>query len=267
LGQRLQHLQPAPAVGDPGLGQGQPYLSLITGALLLLHLPLQLPHLLAGLVQGLLPGGRNPLHLGCQGCPGLTQFGLSCTECGHTMAGCTRQRKAGRTRYYRDTAWRKGHECSQRMVRAVVVEEQVVEQLRRLRLPRAWVRRVAMLAQGGAEVERLERQRRILNSRAERLKELFLRGDIGEREYARRRRAIEAELRRLIPEQVDLSRVAGWLGDLSLVWERARPAQRRLLVQVLIRSVHVRGEVVERIEPRAPFSELFRRSIRQCPGR
>lgn len=184
---------------------------------------------------------------------------IRCAECGHSMAGQAVPTKGGRVRYYRDTAWRKGDECSQRMVRAGVVEEQVVGRLLRLRLPEAWARRVAMLVEGGPEVERLERQRRIVNSRAERLKRLFLRGDIGEREYERRRRGIEAELGRLVPGELDLGQVEGWLEDLSVVWEPAAPAQRRLLVHILVRSVHVRGEVVERVEPRGPFVELFGR--------
>jgi hypothetical protein len=126
-------------------------------------------------------------------------------------------------------------------------------------LPPAWQDRIALLAQATPEVEQMEQDRRMLRAKEQRLKKLFVRGDITEKDYRRQRRQFVRDSRRL---KTDLTRVdqetRRMLTDFKSLWQRLTRTERKRVAQVVIKAVHVRGERVECIEFNRPFDALFK---------
>jgi hypothetical protein len=126
-------------------------------------------------------------------------------------------------------------------------------------LPASWQDRIALLAQATPEVEQMEQDRRMLRAREQRLKKLFVRGDITEKEYTRQRQQFVRDSKRL---KTDLTRVdqetRRMLTNFKSLWKRLTRTERKRVAQVVIKAVHVRGERVERIEFNRPFDVLFK---------
>jgi len=181
-----------------------------------------------------------------------------CARCGGPLRGCSISGK----RYYRDPARDQARDCDQRMTRADDAEAALGEFLRRLSLPADWQARVLGLIQ-----ERATRGREVVQERAriegqlERLKRLFVLGDLSEREYQAERDRLRAQLATLTPPAMpDLARAADLLQDFGVIWDAATPQERRQIVHTLLEAVYLdSGECgpVVAIEPKAEFATLF----------
>jgi hypothetical protein len=183
---------------------------------------------------------------------------IRCAQCGHRMRGQASKTKTGATRYYRDTHRERGGDCPQTMVRADAIEAQVGERVKGITLPASWRERVGALVAGGAHLERVERERRILNSRFDRLMHLFLRGDIDEEGYDRDRARIQRQMAQLGPVRHDPEgRVAKLLTDFAAIWEQSTQGERRAMLQAMLKAVFVNGEDLKRIEARGALLGLF----------
>ncbi len=182
---------------------------------------------------------------------------VRCARCGGRLRGTYVSGKS----YYRDLAREQGRVCEQRMVRADLAEAALGGFLGRLVLPADWRAQILILvkvrtrAAGDVEAE----QGRI-NALLERLKRLFLLGDLPEREYVTERDRLRNQLAALVPPALpDLERAAALLRDFSKLWEAATPPERKQILQTLLAAVYLdteRGPVVA-VEPRAQFAALF----------
>lgn len=184
---------------------------------------------------------------------------IRCATCGSVMRGVSiHSIKHGVRRYYRDTGRERGLECDQHRVAAEVLEAQVEQRMVAVQLPPAWQERSALLAQATPEVERLEEQRRMLHARRQRLKKLYLRSDISEKQYDKQSTQLTRELKALKSEQTAIDRrFRALVMDFSALWARLTPVERKRIVQVLIKAVHVCGDEVVRIDWHRPFEALY----------
>ena len=205
-------------------------------------------------VRRVLRGEKRPYLLG-----GIAR----CHTCGRRL----RAQGAQSGDYYRDTTVLTGYDdCpyGQSGVRAEVVHEQVGRILRGLRLPEEWREEMAALVGEDEEAGTLRSRRERLIAERRRLKRAYLAGDFEEDEdiYREHLERIREELARL-PTEDDLKRIgeaARVLETVGEVWDEAEEADRRDLVQLILREVEVdvgQGRLVA-LKPHAPFIPLFR---------
>jgi site-specific DNA recombinase len=205
-------------------------------------------------VRRVLRGEKRPYLLG-----GIAR----CHTCGRRL----RAQGAQSGDYYRDTTVLTGYDdCpyGQSGVRAEVVHEQVGRILRGLRLPEEWREEMAALVGEDEEAGTLRSRRERLIAERRRLKRAYLAGDFDEDEdiYREHLERIREELARL-PTEDDLKRIgeaARVLETVGEVWDEAEEADRRDLVQLILREVEVdvgQGRLVA-LKPHAPFIPLFR---------
>lgn len=184
---------------------------------------------------------------------------LYCERCGARMHGS--KGSSGKVRRYQCSTRRYGRNCGQPIVRAEPLEAQMVDWLRgfqpddKLRATVfASLRGAAMCDEGG------ELRRRELLDQLDRLRDLYVMGDLSKSEYVLRRQAIEEEVERLgPPADLDLSRAEAILRDFARFWEvEPSPAERRRLIASLFDRVWQDGGVIVAVKPREPFVRYFK---------
>jgi hypothetical protein len=165
-------------------------------------------------------------------------------------------------RYYRDPAIDQRRDCDQRMVNAEEAEEALGDFLRRLVLPADWQAQVlAKIHRQAGSAQDVERERRRIQGQLERLKRLFVLGDLDEQAYATDRNRLQAQLVSLTPPAMpNLERAAALLQDFGAIWDAAEPKERKQIAHTLLEAVYLdsgeEGPVVA-IRPRAEFEALF----------
>ena len=181
---------------------------------------------------------------------------IRCAACGHVMRAMKNPRGM---RYYRDTAREYGVVCvHNKMANAERVEPQVLAQLKRIVLPEEWKTRVLQLTEATAENAQAKETQRMLHSRLERLQKLYLQGDMSEQAYERQKQRIEAELSRLFKRQPAISQdTRARLDHFDSILAMATPEEKKRMIQMLLRAVHVQEHSVT-LEPRRAFAKLFR---------
>lgn len=184
---------------------------------------------------------------------------IRCATCECVMRGVSMfSMKQGLRRYYRDAGRERGLSCNQKRVRAEVIEGQIERLLSSISLPVTWQERSALLAQATPEVEQLEERRRMLHARQERLKKLFLRGDITEAQYEKQEKHLSRELKALRNQQAAIDgRFRELISDFEALWNRLTLVERKRIVQLMIKAVYVHGQQVVRIDWHRPFEHLF----------
>ena len=181
---------------------------------------------------------------------------IRCSFCHFSMRGITHTNT--KIRYYRDTAREHTSACPRKGVaNAADLEAEVVALAGRIRLPNEWKARITQLASVTPERIRIDEQRRLLQSQADRLQKLFVNGDLVEEEYDRRRLKIQTELDQLARQEpapaVPVKEVARTLHEFL---EHASNEELKRILRMLFRTVHVK-ESVERIEFRKTFIPLL----------
>ncbi|MFC1961056.1 recombinase family protein, partial [Chloroflexota bacterium] len=130
---------------------------------------------------------------------------IRCAGCDCVMRGVSMfSVKHGLRRYYRDAGRERGMNCNQKRVIAEAIETQVEEVIASMTLPPAWQERSALLAQATPEVEQLEERRRMLEAKQQRLKKLYLRGDITEKQYEKQGQQLQRELQAVRNQQITI---------------------------------------------------------------
>ena len=182
---------------------------------------------------------------------------LRCAHCGERMRVVYTHK--GRVRYYcRSKA--QGVGCVGKGSFLDLYEEQIVADLANFVLPDDWQRQVvggSAMGSAGADVEQ---QRRQLQSRLHRLKDLYGWGDLSREEYQVERDTIERALARLAPiEQRDdhLVRLEAYVRSLPAAWQDADAEQRNRLASAIYEGVWVDGARVEYVKPRPELEPLF----------
>ena len=183
---------------------------------------------------------------------------LYCERCGARMQG-TRGSRAQHRRYQCGTR-RRGGACTQRIVTAEPLEQQLVDWLRDFH-PDAALRTLVLEAIQAAAGNRGDDQarRRELHGQLDRLKDLYVMGDLSKDQYVMRRQALEQEIERIGPPvDPDIARAEALLDDFARFWEiEEKPAERhKLLGQLFDRIWQDAGQIVA-VTPRKPFVRYF----------
>ncbi len=167
---------------------------------------------------------------------------LLCDRCGARMYG-----EPHRGRAYMACPTQRGRRgCEQHAVRSDRLESQVEAWLSQLRVPGDW----------RADIERMQRalvaperprpivDRAAIAGQLERLRELFVMGDIGREEYLGRKRELEASLEvgaeAPTYSEAILVQAARLLSDLGQLWAKATAEERVEIATNLFESIRVR---------------------------
>ncbi len=183
---------------------------------------------------------------------------LLCDCCGARMHG-TRGSRAGERRYQCSTRRYHGS-CEQTIVQAHRLESQLVGWLRGFQ-PDDRLRKLVLDTidtDASAQVGDAPRRRELL-AQLERLRDVYVMGDLAKPQYVMRRQAIEEELQRTKPpSDPDLSRAEALLEDFASFWEaEPDPAERRKLLNALFDHVWQRDGTIVAVKPRAAFARYF----------
>ncbi len=103
-------------------------------------------------------------------------------------------------------------------------------------------------------------QRRQIETRLKRIKELYSWGDLDAESYRRGRDQLLAELasrRGAEEQQAVLERTAAFLADLPSAWAAPNHEQRNRLARLLFEAVEIKDERVVAITPRPEFAPFF----------
>jgi site-specific DNA recombinase len=185
---------------------------------------------------------------------------LHCERCGARMHG-TRGSRAGIRRYQCSTHRHHG-DCQQAMVKAEVLEEQLVAWLHAFQ-PDAKLRDLVLdtiRAETQAHPGEDQDRRRELLSQLDRLQDLYVLGDLAKPRYIMRRQALEEELQRLAPPtDPQLDRAQEILGDFPRFWKaEPDPAERRKLINSLFDHIWQDNGTIVAVKPRPAFAPYFK---------
>jgi hypothetical protein len=143
------------------------------------------------------------------------------------------------------------HGCDQRAVRSDRLESQIELWLSTLQVPDDWRADIERMQRAlvAPERQRPSVDRAAIRAQLERLRELFVMGDIGREEYVGRKRdletAMEAGAEAPTYAEAILVQAARLLRDLGSLWSRATPEERTEIAQTLFSSIRVRdGQIV-----------------------
>jgi hypothetical protein len=184
---------------------------------------------------------------------------LCCERCGARMHGC----RTGRNAMRRNQCSTRRHHgtCEQRTVPAIPLEEQLVDWLHDFQPGHALRQRAldTIQAQAGARPGEDVERRRTLTSQLERLRDLYVMGDLTKPEYVMRRQALEEELQRTKPPtNPDLDGARAILEDFARFWDaEPEPAERRKLVLSLFEQVWQKDGQIVAVKPHHAFANYF----------
>lgn len=128
-------------------------------------------------------------------------------------------------------------------------------------LPKTWLELVLAQIQLADELKRVEQERKRVEERMNRLREVYLEGDPSRDHYTDRKRNLETQLASLVIPDVDAAKEAGKLLEaLPTLWEEADLEERRKLLTSMLEAVYV-DTVEERaivaLKPKPAFRALF----------
>jgi site-specific DNA recombinase len=180
---------------------------------------------------------------------------LLCDECGARL----RASSIRDIRYYRcRTTIQRREGCSQRLIRADVVEPFADDLLAGLVLPPDLRARVEAYLVRDEGLEALEVQKRALRTEFERAKELYLAGDIDRDRYERARVEFERGMAQLQPAaHVDVSAAGAMLDDFGALWAATTPLERKGLLATVFNHIRVRDGQVVGYQLTPPFDQLL----------
>lgn len=182
-----------------------------------------------------------------------------CGGCGgsvtvtHHMTGKRRVRCAGRTQ---------GNDCDEPSCFTSVIEDQIGELLAGFAVPprdqerllHVWRHYQSQAVDTAAARIRLRRQ-------LERLKDLYLDGDLDKTEYQTRKAALHDQLAELPaegdPDSAVGARLAAFLADVSAAWTLATADERNRLARQLFRSVVIVNRTAVAVVPRPDLRPFF----------
>ncbi|MEA3375437.1 MAG: recombinase family protein [Chloroflexota bacterium] len=180
-----------------------------------------------------------------------------CARCGAPMRGSL---SSGR-RYYRDPAHDQCRGCDQPMVRALEAEAALRRHLQALSVPLDWRHRLrAMISETRPHTGDVEESRRHYEEQLDRLKQLYIVGDISRRSYERERDGLQSRLVALNPLQMPLlAQAADLLENIDVAWEEADPRKEKQIAHTLLQAVYLDSEIgpVVGIEPKHTLKPLF----------
>jgi site-specific DNA recombinase len=183
---------------------------------------------------------------------------LTCAECsgriGITGGGKGKPRLECRSR-------KQGGPCTNRLTFLSVYEEQVSAYLAAFHIPDDFQEQMlaAMRAMTDQKTDP-EQERRRLEARLERSRNLYAWGDKPEPDYLRERAEIQRQLDALRETPTVGASIEGYaavLRDVTAAWELADAEERNALARTLFDDLQVQGAEVVAVKPRAAFAPFF----------
>ena len=179
-----------------------------------------------------------------------------CDDCGSTMRTF---KGRGRVRTVCNGRIKAG-DCNQPSTFLDVYEQQLLVYLRAFRIPEDYQEKI-LEAQSKLEASySVENERKALQGRLNRVKELYEWGHKNREEYLADYTAIHRKLQELTPADVRpqaLERLASFLKDIAAAWEQATQEQRNKLAGCLFEVVWIKDKKVMAVTPRPEFKPFF----------
>lgn len=166
---------------------------------------------------------------------------------------------------------KQGHSCTEPSCYADVIEDQINAALGSFRIPEHdRGRLLALWNQYSAGPTAYAVTRRKLEGKLERLRLLYLDGDIDRPDYQRQRADIQADVAALPDEQetgeVVGCRLASFLADVSEAWTAARPDERNQIARELFTRVIVLNRTAVAVTPKPQLRPFFLSIAVNDPG-
>jgi len=191
--------------------------------------------------------------------PYLLKGLVFCEACGRKMYAQTTQDKIAR---YKDSSYFKRQVCPtsaliERGEGVMVKEDDLAPQIEALvksfQLLPAWRDRVLDILASRDERRALETQRQALEVKLERLKTLYVEGDLALGEYRTQRDGVRDELEALVvPEERQVLDAGQFLETMAAIWDEATLEERHDLLTAIFRKVWV-----DRVSARIVAVEVF----------
>jgi DNA invertase Pin-like site-specific DNA recombinase len=190
---------------------------------------------------------------------------LYCSACGKRLVGMYQD---GNQWYRHDRAKRN---CpAKSMVKAIVIEAQVIERLGQFQMPEQLKARIQFLArqmvkeQGKPEWQEARATLKRLDNKLKTLKEMRIEGEITKSEYEQRKKEIESQrnMAQRIAQQApsDVRQIEDLLAKIDQIAEIIRegePEQKKKLIATLFERVEQRDGTVTLVLPRAWAQPFF----------
>jgi hypothetical protein len=140
-------------------------------------------------------------------------------------------------------------------------EDAVGHHLQALSMPSTWKEQILDMIQAMTkDVRDVLQQRDRYERQLQRLKRLFVLGDISEPEYQKQRDDLQARVVPLEPPKMpDLAEAACLLEDVGVIWDEATLEEEKQIAHTLLEAVYLDSEEgpVVRVEPKPAFKPLF----------
>jgi len=177
---------------------------------------------------------------------------LVCRGCGSRLRGATIHGE----RRYRDPAKDRGVVCPTEIksMSAERIEGQAAEILLALVIPADWREHVLeRMLKESPDYAGLKKQHEFLQGQLERLKKLFLMGDLSEKAYRKQRDTLQAQVNALpLPAQgrlIDLEQATDVVNNLQSMWDGATLKERETWFKLMFSRVQIYDGQLKSIEP------------------
>ncbi len=210
--------------------------------------------------------GRNAAHNGIRYSRtaryALTGL-LHCRQCGGTVHGVQSKTKNGKIyAYYVCRARYGSHSCSQSLAPVAELELELRSWLSQLRLPEGFAEEFARAIVAGRGKPAPERRVTVkaVETRLERLRELFEMGDLPRAEYVRRRDALQHELADLAAAPPPVVQAGDTIATLTDDWDELDGGQRRQVLETIFSEVVVDDGRLVSATPRPGWLDYIERT-------
>jgi len=181
-----------------------------------------------------------------------------CTECGANLRAF--HGANGRIRLMCNTRI-KGGNCSQKSAYLDIYEEQLQAYLEAFHIPEDESTKLLDSYQhmtGSSKDDKAERAK--IETRLERIKDLYSWGDMSKTEYLAQKRELKRRLVQLTPATADvalLDKLAQFLNSVAFAWREADQEHRNQLAHRLFDAVWIENQKVLAVTPRPEFEPFF----------
>ncbi|MEO8611877.1 MAG: hypothetical protein ABI690_28520 [Chloroflexota bacterium] len=132
----------------------------------------------------------------------------------------------------------------------------------RIQLPDDWRDQIVQhIAKENPNYLQIKKQHSSLKGKLDRLKQLFILGDLSETDYRQMRDELQEQLGTLpLPAQgrmIDLEQAADLLGNIRNIWEGSTLEEREAWFKLMFNKIYVKNGAIEAIEPTPVMSALF----------
>jgi hypothetical protein len=164
-------------------------------------------------------------------------------------------------RRYQCSTRRHHDDCEQKMTPAQPLEEQLIDWLHDFQ-PDHTLRQLVLdtiQTQAGAHPGENAERRRELTAQLQRLRDLYVMGDVTKPQYAMRRQTMEEELQRAKPPtDPDPDPAQAILEDFARFWDAEHePAERRKLIHSLFTQLWAKDNKIVAVKPNPAFANYF----------